>query len=183
VRSTIAIDVGAPPELVFRLAHDVERWPRVLPHYMAVHVLARGDSGTLIARFVARRELLPALGLGLPVAWRSRTWNDPSTLRLRFVHLGGATDGMDVTWRIERRDGGCRVSIDHDFQPRFSPWASMVERLFIRPIAGRTLATFKAIAEAVATDEPVSISPKTIPQRERDVPEIDTMKSAHIDRR
>jgi ribosome-associated toxin RatA of RatAB toxin-antitoxin module len=183
VRSSIAIDVAAPPELVFRLAHDVERWPRLLPHYVAVRVLARGDSGTLIARFVARRELIPALGLGLPVAWQSRTWNDPASLRLRFVHQGGATDGMDVTWRIEPSDGGCRVSIDHDFQPRFGPWASMLERLFIRPIAGRTLASFKAIAEAVATDEPFSIWRKSIPQGERDVPEIDTMKSAHIDRR
>ena len=35
MRSTIAIDVAAPPELVFQLAHDVERWPRLLPHYVA----------------------------------------------------------------------------------------------------------------------------------------------------
>jgi ribosome-associated toxin RatA of RatAB toxin-antitoxin module len=183
VRSTIAIDVAAPPELVFQLAHDVERWPRLLPHYAAVRVLARGDSGTLIARFVARRQLIAALGLGVPVAWRSRTWNDPASLRLRFVHQGGATDGMDVTWRIEPRDGGCRVSIDHDFQPRFGPWAGLVERFFVRPIAGRTLATFKAIAEAVATNEPVSISRLSIPQRDWDVPEINAMESAHIDRR
>src|SRR6185369_2788127 len=134
VRSTIAIDVAAPPELVFQLAHDVERWPRLLPHYVAVRVLARGNAGGVIARFVARRELVPALGIGLPVTWRSRTWNEPATLRLRFVHQGGATDGMDVTWRIEPRDGGCRVSIDHDFQPRFGPWAGLVERLFVRPI-------------------------------------------------
>lgn len=183
MRSTIAIDIAAPPELVFQLAHDVERWPRLLPHYVAVRVLARGDAGSVIARFVARRELVPALGIGLPVAWRSRTWNDPASLSLRFVHQGGATDGMDVTWRIEPRDHGCRVSIDHDFQPRFGPWASVVERFFVRPIAGRTLATFKAIAEAVRTDESVSISQQSIPHRDRDVSEIDAMESAHIDRR
>jgi len=174
----MAIDVAAPPELVFQLASDVERWPRLLSHYLAVRVLARGDNGTLIARFVARRELVPALGLGIPVAWRSRTWNDPATLRLRFVHQGGATDGMDVTWRIESRDGGCRVSIDHDFWPRFGPWASVVERLFVRPIAGRTLATFKAIAEAVAANRPESI-----PRRDRDVAEIDTMDASRTNRR
>ena len=33
VRSTIGIDVAAPPELVFRLARDVTRWERLLPHY------------------------------------------------------------------------------------------------------------------------------------------------------
>jgi ribosome-associated toxin RatA of RatAB toxin-antitoxin module len=178
VRSTIAIEVAAPPELVFQLAHDVERWPRLLPHYVAVRVLARGDAGSVIARFVARREIVPALGIGLPVAWRSRTWNNPATLRLRFVHQGGATDGMDVTWRIEPRGSGCRVSIDHDFRPRFGPWASAIERFFVRPIAGRTLATFKAIAEAIATGDHESIS-----QGHHDVLEIDTMESPRIDPR
>jgi ribosome-associated toxin RatA of RatAB toxin-antitoxin module len=178
VRSTISIDVAAPPELVFQLAHDVERWPRLLPHYVAVRVLARGDAGSVIARFVARREIVPALGIGLPVAWRSRTWNDPATLRLRFVHQGGATDGMDVTWRIEPRDSGCRVSIDHDFEPRVGPWASVIERFFVRPIAGRTLASFKAIAEALAGEEPESIL-----RREHDVLEIDAMESSRLDPR
>jgi ribosome-associated toxin RatA of RatAB toxin-antitoxin module len=178
VRSTIAVEVAAPPELVFRLARDVERWPRLLPHYVAVSVLARGDAGTLIARFVARRELVPALGLGVPVAWRSRTWNDPASLRLRFVHQGGATDGMDVTWRIEARAGGCRVSIDHDFEPRFGPWAMVLERLFVRPIAGRTLATFKAIAESLAAD-----GPDSIPHSDRDVPEVDAMEASPIEHR
>jgi hypothetical protein len=32
-------------------------------------------------------------------------------------------------------------------------WAPFVDRAFTRPIASRTLATFKAIAEALADDE------------------------------
>jgi hypothetical protein len=103
---------------------------------------------------VARRPLLPVLGLSLPVAWRSRTWNEPETRRLRFVHRGGATHGMDVTWRIEPLDAGCRITIEHDFRPRIRPWAAVVDRLFTRPIAGRTLATFRTLAEALAGDAP-----------------------------
>jgi ribosome-associated toxin RatA of RatAB toxin-antitoxin module len=153
VRSTIAVDVAAPPDLVFRLARDVERWPRLLPHYVRVRVVERPPDGAVVAEFVARRPLVPVLGLGLPVAWRSRTWNEPETRRLRFVHRGGATDGMDVTWRIEPAPGGCRVSIDHDFRPRMPGWAALVDRLFTRPIAGRTLATFRDLAEAVQEAE------------------------------
>jgi hypothetical protein len=42
------------------------------------------------------------------------------------------------------------VTISHDFRaPR--PWAVAIDRLFTRPIAGQTLASFKAIAEAVAS--------------------------------
>ena len=151
MRSTIAIDINAPPELVFRLARDVERWPRLLPHYVAVDALERRADGSIVARMVARRQLLPVLEIGIPVVWRSRTWPEAADgHRLRFVHQGGASNGMDVTWRIEPLDGGCRVSIEHDFRPRLPGWAWFVDAMFTRPIASRTLATFKAIAEAVS---------------------------------
>jgi ribosome-associated toxin RatA of RatAB toxin-antitoxin module len=152
MRSALAVDVAAPPELVFRLARDVERWPDLLPHYVTVTVIDRPSEGGVVARFVARRAFLPLLGIGLPVAWRSRAWSENPGLRLRFRHLGGATGGMDVTWRIEALEGGCRVTIEHDFRPRFRPWAWLVDRVFVRPIAGRTLAAFKAIAEAVSIE-------------------------------
>lgn len=151
MRSSISIAVVAPPELVFGLARDVTRWERLLPHYARSRQLAR-DGDVLVCSFVARRELLPFVGLGLPVAWRARTWSEPDTLRLRFRHLGGPTAGMDVTWRIERGPAGTRVVIEHDFGPRVPGWASIVDRLFIRPIAGRTLATFAALSEALAGD-------------------------------
>jgi hypothetical protein len=60
---------------------------------------------------------------------------------------------MEVTWRIEPEPTGCRVSIDHVFAPRLPGWAGFIDRAFTRPIAGRTLATFKAIAEALAEAE------------------------------
>ena len=155
MRSTIGIDVAAPPELVFAIVRDVERWPRLLPHYVAAGRLGVPDaSGRLDVRFVARRPLLPVLGLGLPVAWRSTTWADPTTRRLRFVHHGGATNGMDVTWLIEPADdtgSTARIDIEHVFAPRVPGWASLIDRLFTRPIARRTLASFRDIAETIAT--------------------------------
>ena len=153
--STIAIEVAAPPGLVFTLARDVERWERLLPHYARSRALEHRQDGSLVVDFVARRPLIGLLGLlgfGLPVAWRSRTWNEPATYRLRFAHVAGATKGMDVTWRIEAVGGGSRVSIDHDFRPRSALFAAFVDRAFTRPIAGRTLATFKALAEALANE-------------------------------
>ena len=155
MHSTIAIEVAAPPGLVFTLARDVERWERLLPHYTRSRALERRADGSLIVDFVARRPLIGLLGLlgfGLPVTWRSRTWNEPTTRRLRFTHVAGATKGMDVTWRIDAVVAGSRVSIEHDFRPRVALFATFVDRAFTRPIAGRTLATFKALAEALAVD-------------------------------
>jgi ribosome-associated toxin RatA of RatAB toxin-antitoxin module len=152
MHSRIAIDIEAPAPLVFALAQDVERWATILPHYTRSRAVARRPDGGLVVDFVARRPLLAVLGIGLPVTWRSRTWNEPGDLRLRFEHVAGATRGMDVTWHIvARADGsGCRVTIEHAFSPRIPGFARFVDRFFTRPIAGRTLATFKALAEAVA---------------------------------
>jgi ribosome-associated toxin RatA of RatAB toxin-antitoxin module len=151
MHSEIAIDIAAPPATVFALARDVERWSTLLPHYVRSVALDRRADGSVVAEFIARRPLVRVLGIGLPVAWRSRTWNDPATHRLFFHHLGGATAGMDVTWRIEPTPGGCRVTIKHEFRPRVPGFAAFVDRGFTRPIAGRTLATFQALAEAVAS--------------------------------
>ena len=162
MKSSIGIDVAAPPDLVFRLARDVERWPRLLPHYVAARREGPPDAdGRLMIRFVARRPLVPVLGLGLPVAWRSLTWSEPDGRRLRFAHRGGATNGMDVTWRIEPDDATgrtSRVEIEHDFRPRVPGWAWLLDHLFTRPIAGRTLATFRALAEALADESGTDVT-------------------------
>jgi ribosome-associated toxin RatA of RatAB toxin-antitoxin module len=151
MHSTIGIDVAAPPELVYRLARDVTRWERLLPHY-ARSTVVREDGDALVCDFIARRAFVPLLELGVPVTWRSRTWHEPATRRLRFVHVAGATTGMDVTWTIEPVDAGARVEIAHDFRPRIPGFALLVDRAVTRPIAGRTLTTFKALAEALASD-------------------------------
>lgn len=151
MRSTISIDVDAPPDLVFTLASDVTRWERLLPHYARSRADRGHEDGSVTCSFVARRPLSDLLGLGLPVAWRSRVWADAEARRLRFLHQGGLTSGMDVTWRIEpRSQGGTHIEISHRFDR--GPGGllpSVVDRFFTRAIAGRTLATFKALAEAL----------------------------------
>ncbi len=116
MHSAISIEIDAPPELVFRLARDVTRWERLLPHYVRSRAIGPSYEEALVVDFIARRVLVRTLGIGLPVIWRARTWSDPATRRLRFVHVAGATKGMDVTWRIDpRAEGGALVTIEHDF--------------------------------------------------------------------
>ena len=136
MHSEIGIRIAAPPDLVFALAHDIERWADLLPHYSRSMAVERRSDGSVVADFIARRPLIAVLGLGLPVTWRSRTWSEPATRRLRFVHVAGATKGMDVTWRIEPAEGGnrggsraaCEVTIEHDFSPRLPGFAALVDR-------------------------------------------------------
>ena len=151
-RATVAIDIKAPAALVFALSSRVERWDALLPHYARSRIVERRADGSLLVEFVARRPLMGIIGLGLPVIWRAMTWNDPTRLELRFVHVAGPTRGMDVTWRIEAEGTDSRVSIEHVFLPGVPGFGAFVDRWFTRPIAGRTLATFKTLAEALADD-------------------------------
>jgi ribosome-associated toxin RatA of RatAB toxin-antitoxin module len=163
MHSDIAIDIDAPAPLVFALARDVERWADLLPHYVRSRFEDTDGWGRPIIEFIARRPLAPVLGLGLPVVWWSRTWNEPEALRLRFEHIGGATRGMEVTWRIEPTGDGttCRVTIAHEFSPRMPGFAWFVDRVFTRPIAGRTLAAFKTLAEVLVEVERSATPPLT----------------------
>jgi ribosome-associated toxin RatA of RatAB toxin-antitoxin module len=152
VHSEIGIDVTAAPLAIFDLARDVSRWPKLLPHYRQVTIQSRNGE-----RVTATMRATRAFGpLRLPVWWRTEQWpeeSDATDLRLRFEHVGGATRGMHVIWHIRPTERGSRVTIEHDFR-RHLPllgdelFPRIVDRLFVRPIAGRTLATFKQLAEA-----------------------------------
>ena len=154
MRTQIGIDVGASPRAVFELARDIARWPDLLPHYRKVTVHSRLDEH-VTATMSAVRPIGP---VAIPVRWRAEQWSDesdPSDLRLRFRHVAGATRGMDVTWHIRPSASGSRVTIEHVFS-RALPllgdalFPRIVDRVFVRPIAGRTLATFKKLAESEA---------------------------------
>lgn len=151
MRTSLGVEVAAPAGRVFELARHLERWPELLPHYRSVRVERRAGDRVL-ARMVAVRAFGP---LPFPVSWRAEQWaesTDPADLRLRFRHVRGVTRGMEVTWHIRPDGTGCSVTIEHDFRrplpllgTEFLP--RLIDRWFIRPVAGRTLRTFKALAE------------------------------------
>ena len=153
MRSSIGIKMRAPPSRVHALARDVPRWPEMLPHYRRVAVERRLGDGHLVARMVAVRWFGP---VPVPVTWRAEQWSDDSDadeLRLHFHHTGGVTRGMRVTWRITPTATGARVVIEHDFRRRLpllgdTVLPRLVDRWFTRPIASRTLRTFRDLAEA-----------------------------------
>ena len=144
LENTILID--APADIIFRLAADVPRWPELLPHYRSVRVLER-RGGRLLVRMAAHRD-------GIPVSWTSILEPRPAEGRVLFRHVRGVTRGMDVTWHIRptASGGGSDVSIEHAFRRPLPLLGedllpAVIDRFFVRPIAGRTLAAFKALAE------------------------------------
>src|SRR6266516_5941618 len=90
--------IAASPDIIFALAADVERWPRLLPHYRRVRTLKRRGKQTLV-EMAAHRD-------GLPVSWTSIMEVRPSERRILFRHVRGITRGMAVEWTIEPQADG-----------------------------------------------------------------------------
>ena len=150
-----------PKARIFQLAADIQDWPTLLPHYREVIVFEQTDDGTRkVVEMAAVRDGFPLPGLRFPVRWRSVQVCEPETGRVYFKHLAGMALGMWVVWSVED-DGderGTRVTISHDLTyplPWLNGWfaRNMVGDQFVHAIAGRTLATIKAVVEKEAAEK------------------------------
>ena len=143
--------VRAPVEACFRAASEVERWPEILPHYRDVHFTRRDDPGRGRVYMSAFRHfgLVP-----WPTWWESEMVADADAAEIRYHHVAGITEGMDVLWTMEEEEDGTRIVILHDWDgpgwPVIGGFAArrVIGPHFIRVVADRTLAGVRREAEA-----------------------------------
>jgi hypothetical protein len=88
MKSAISIDVAAPAEVVFALARDVERWPRLLAHYVGRADSRTAADGSVVARMIADARCSDCSAsacrcLAVADMERAQGVSDP------FVHQGG----------------------------------------------------------------------------------------------
>lgn len=147
MRMENSILICCGPERVFRLASAIEDWPELLPHYRDVTILGPVGSGRLAEMKAFRGRI--------PVRWRAIQTTDSSIPTVRFHHVAGFTRGMDVAWRFTPEESPgerplTRASITHELTFGTRAWllARIIGPLFIDPIATRTLARIKVLAEA-----------------------------------
>jgi aromatase len=143
-----AARIRGPVDVIFGYAARVEEWPRILPHYRGVRILAPDAQGRLV-EMKARRGWIP-------IWWWARQTVLPRERRIRFTHVRGVTRGMEVEWRFERgADGEVAVSIVHDLALAWPLIGGAVARgiigpWFIEPTARATLRHIKRLVEAGA---------------------------------
>jgi aromatase len=140
--TTVRIQGSA--DAVFAYAARVEDWPRLLPHYRDVRVIASRAGGRVVEMRARRGPI--------PVWWWARQEVIPAERRIRYTHLRGVTRGMEVEWRITPAEEGVVVTIVHDLSLRWpligrvvADW--IIGPKFVDPIAGATLRTIKALVE------------------------------------
>jgi ribosome-associated toxin RatA of RatAB toxin-antitoxin module len=141
-----SIDVRASAADVYSLAENVAEWPRLLPHYRYVKVLSE-TADERVAVMAARRDWIP-------VRWTAAQHLLPAIPRIEFTHIAGWTAGMRVAWIFDPIPHGTRVTIWHDLDSLRLPLVrtrlgrEIVAKLFVAPIASKTLARIKVLAEA-----------------------------------
>ncbi|GAC1318169.1 MAG: hypothetical protein NVSMB2_12680 [Chloroflexota bacterium] len=148
MRTWIERTTSADPQMVLTLAARVEDWPRLLPHYRSVRVLANDENGERVVEMRARRDLVGRLGIPLWWVARQRILSD----RVEFVHVRGVTRGMDVAWTWSTAaDGRTAIRIAHDFAPDWALPDGLVHvvlgEFFVNSVARRTLSRLCRVAE------------------------------------
>ncbi len=140
-----AVRIRGPVDAIFRYAAEIEHWPRLLPHYRSVRVLADDERGRLV-EMKARRGWIP-------IWWWARQITLPQAHRIRFAHVRGITRGMEVEWRLDPGpDGDVEVEIVHDLDLRWPLIGRAVARwiigpMFVEPTARATLKRIKRLVE------------------------------------
>lgn len=149
------IFINGSPEHIFQLGANSQDWPKILPHYRQVKVVAGVPGGdTMVVDMHCVRSGFPLKGMNFPVGWRSVQVSDAETGTICFKHLAGIAQGMWVVWSLNPSPSGpgTIVTIAHDLTyplAFLNGWFAneLVGRDFVQAIAGRTLQTLKEIVE------------------------------------
>jgi ribosome-associated toxin RatA of RatAB toxin-antitoxin module len=146
MHTTNSIVMQAPKSAIFEAAANLERWPKILPHYRYIHFLERGHDRNIVV-MAARRS-------GIPISWTSEQTIDRERFEVRFLHLKAWTKGMHVVWTFSDARDGILVTISHDLRFRIPALAPIVDPIigncFISNVANKTLRCMKAYVEARA---------------------------------
>jgi uncharacterized membrane protein len=112
----IVVDIGAPPEKVFGVLCDVERWPEWTPTMTSVQRLDNGPFG------VGSRAQVRQPGL-LPAVWKVTDLEDGCNFtwvaRAPGLHMKAGHD-------VERRSAGSRVELSFQLSGLLAPVASLL---------------------------------------------------------
>lgn len=135
VRAEIAI--AAPPDRVYGLAKDVERFPDFLPNVQQVTVLER-DGARVVSSWVG---LVPEFRRTLK--WVEEDEWDDAARACRFRSLSGDWDRYEGVWTFSPEGDGTRVVLDirYDYNvPLIGPLIKQLLRKLVQRNAEETLA-------------------------------------------
>jgi ribosome-associated toxin RatA of RatAB toxin-antitoxin module len=142
-----AISIAAPPDRVYAIARDVERFPDFMPEVQRITVLEASGDGT--RQVVAWVGLIPAFRL--TVKWTEEDLWDDAARTCRFTQLKGDFTEYGGLWRFEPEGEGCRFesTVTYELEiPTIGPLIRGVVRKIMTDNVNRLQAAIKKRAES-----------------------------------
>lgn len=129
--------IDQPPERLFDLVNDLERYPSMYPWCRAVDILERGDN-VVAARLHVRSG-------GVEFSFATRNTLEPPH-RMRMTMIEGPLRRLDGDWTFTPYgDGGCKVDLHLDFEPK-SRLLGLATTFAFQKLADRLVEDFSAKA-------------------------------------
>ena len=140
--------IGYAPELIYRIAKDVERLPEVLPDLDSVTILKDDGNGKVASKWQGSISVGP---LTRHISWIEEDIWDDKHLTCRFDLIEGDMKEYSGLWTFEPVDGGCKVDLKVRFElgiPMLGPLVNrIVDQLMQRNCEDLLLALEKLSAQ------------------------------------
>jgi ribosome-associated toxin RatA of RatAB toxin-antitoxin module len=140
------VRIAAPPDRVYAIARDVERFPDFMPEVQRITVLEASEDGT--RQVVQWVGLIPAFRL--TVKWTEEDLWDDAARTCRFRQVEGDFSEYHGTWRFEAEEGGTRFDSEVHYEleiPTIGPLIRGVVRKIMTDNVDRLQAALKKRAE------------------------------------
>ena len=142
--------IGAPPDVVYSIARDVERFPDFMPDVQRINVLEVSPDG--------RRQVVEWVGLipsfRLTVKWTEEDLWDDVERTCHFRQVKGDFTEYGGSWRFAEEGSGTRFESEVRYEleiPTIGPLIRGVVRKIMTDNVDRLQAAIKKRAEAGAT--------------------------------
>lgn len=138
------IVIAAPPERVYGIAKEVERFPEFLPNVQSVAIRER-EGARVVSEWVG---MVPEFRR--TIRWLEEDIWEDSALRCRFRSLSGDWDRYEGTWAFFPEGDATRVALDisYDYNvPLIGPLIQKLLRKLVARNAEETLTGLRRRAE------------------------------------
>jgi ribosome-associated toxin RatA of RatAB toxin-antitoxin module len=142
-----SIEIAAPPDRVYAIARDVERFPDFMPDVQRITVLEASEDG--------RRQVVEWVGLiptvRLTVKWTEEDHWDDGERTCRFIQVKGDFTEYAGEWRFDPEGDGTRFTSEVRYEleiPTVGPLIRGLVRKIMTDNVARLQAAIKQRAEA-----------------------------------
>lgn len=138
----VSKEIAADPEVVYRLAKDMESYPNFMKSVVKITTLERGEDYT-ITKWDTRLQ-------GRPVVWTERDEFDDNSRRIDYQLVEGDLKTFSGAWTFDTVAIGTLVKLTVDFElgiPMFASILNPIAVLAVRQNCEAMLAGLKKQAE------------------------------------